>query len=315
MRLPGAILEGTPHPIRTMLIAGANPMLTFPNPKLFGKALDRLDFLAVFDLFLTDTARHADLVLPAATHLEYHELHDYVAVGQPYLGLVQPVEDTGRGWPLWKLVFELAGRLDLGALFPWEDYRQALRERMSGSGIEFRELEESPTLTVRYGSTVPGTIGRPVAAEKINIRSTETEKAGQPGLPLPDCFTLPCTVSEEFPFYLSTGDRIPVFQHSQFQNIPDYRRQGGDPRLDLHPEAAAGLGLQEQDRVLLRSPFGSLEIAVAFAPDLRRDCLRLRHGASEANANRLGSFDHLDPISGFPWLKGLPARIDRIEAL
>jgi anaerobic selenocysteine-containing dehydrogenase len=169
MRLPRAILEGDPYPIRTMLIAGANPMLTFPNPALFGKALDRLDFLAVFDLFMTETAKRADLVLPAATHLEYHELHDYVVVGQPYLGLVQPVEDSGRGWPLWKLVFELAKRLDLGPLFPWQDNRQALSERMSGSGIEYGELAESPTLTARYVVNESGSIGRSAAAEKINI--------------------------------------------------------------------------------------------------------------------------------------------------
>jgi anaerobic selenocysteine-containing dehydrogenase len=169
MRLPRAILEGDPYPIRNMLIAGANPMLTFPNPALFGKALDRLDFLAVFDLFMTETAKRADLVLPAATHLEYHELHDYVVVGQPYLGLVQPVEDSGRGWPLWKLVFELAKRLDLGPLFPWQDNRQALSERMSGSGIEYGELAESPTLTARYVVNESGSIGRSAAAEKINI--------------------------------------------------------------------------------------------------------------------------------------------------
>jgi anaerobic selenocysteine-containing dehydrogenase len=120
-------------------------------------------------------------------------------------------------------------------------------------------------------------------------------------------------VGKEFPFYLSTGDRIPVFQHSQFHNIPVYRRLGGEPRLDVHPATAADLGLHNQQTVLLKSPFGSLEVEIALAGDLRRDCLRLRHGASEANANRLGSFDHLDPISGFPWLKAMPVRIDKIE--
>ncbi len=315
MRLAGAILDGKPYPIRTMLIAGANPMLTFPDPDLFGKALDHLDFLAVFDLFMTETAKHADLVLPAATHLEYHELHDYFAVGEPYLGLVSPVEDSGRGWPLWRLVFELAGRLGLGALFPWQDNRQALSERMAGSGIEFQELADSPTLSVRYAPSAESDAGgRRVPAEKINIRSLEAEQAGQSGLPLPDCLAPSRPASSEFPFYLSTGDRIPVFQHSQFQNIASYRRQGGEPRLDIHPEAATALGVEENEMVLLKSPFGSIEVELSLSTELRRDCLRLRHGAGEANANRLGSFEHLDPISGFPWLKALPAQIIKGES-
>ncbi len=316
MRLPRSILTGEPYPVRTMLVAGANPMLTFPDPVLFGKALEKLDFLAVFDLFMTKTAEHADLVLPAATHLEYHELHDYFAVGQPYLGLVRPVEDSGKGWPLWKLVFELAKRLDLSDLFPWQDNCQALSERMAGSGIQFNQLADSPTLTVRYAgpdANDPESACRVVPAERINIRSLALEQAGQPGLPLPESLAPAHRPDAEFSFYLSTGDRNPAFQHSQFQNIASYRRQGGEPGLDIHPAAAADLRLRENEVVLLRSPFGSLEVAVRLAIDLRPDCLRLGHGASEANANLLGSFSRLDPISGFPWLRAMPAQIVKKE--
>jgi len=309
MQLPGAVLHNTPYPVRTMLITGANPMLTFPNPALFGETLQGLDFLAVFDLFMTETAKQADLVLPAATHLEFHELHDYAAVGQPYLGLVQPVEDSGKGWPLWKLVFELAGRLDLGALFPWQDNRQALTERMAGSGIEFKDLAERRSLTARYAvpEVEPG-IWRTVDG-KVQFRSQEIEKTGQQGIPSAGCFIPPLDGGDTFSFYLSTGDRIAVYQHSQFRNIPQYCKQVPKPSLEMHPAAAAKLSIDENEIVTLSTPFGSLDVAVSCSEEMRKDCLRLAHGWSEANANILGTFDYLDPISGFPWLKAIPAGI------
>ena len=100
MLLARAILEGKPYPVRTLFVAGSNPMLTFPDPALLGQALRSLDFLAVFDMFMTETARMADLVLPAVTHFEHVELHDYFKSGQSYLGLVRPVDVTGKGLPI-----------------------------------------------------------------------------------------------------------------------------------------------------------------------------------------------------------------------
>lgn len=310
MRLPAAILDGGPHPVRTMLVAGANPMLTFPDPVLFGRALARLDFLAVFDLFMTETAKKADLVLPAATFLESHELHDYVAVGRPYLGLVRPVEDTGRGWPLWKLVFEMARAMGRDELFPWRDNREALNDRMTGSGIDYSALEASPSLTVQYPvpPVAPG-VWRS-ADGKLHIYSAALAAAGQPGIPAMACF-LPESKTEGFDLHLSTGDRVPVYQHSQFHNIPVYREKAPAPHLAVHPDAARQLSIAAGETVTVTTPFGSLEIAVCLSAELRRDCLQLSHGWSEANANLLGGFDTLDPISGFPWLKALPARITK----
>ncbi len=310
MRLPEAILEGNPHPIRTMLIAGANPMLTFPDPVLFGRALNRLDFLAVFDFFMTRTAERADLFLPAATFLESHELHDYVAVGRPCLSLVRPVEETGKGWSLWKLVFELAKALGLEELFPWRDNRKALTERMAGSGIELSDLEASPSLTVSYpvAPVTPGVWQTPDG--KVHFHSAALAAAGQPGTPGVACF-LPEPEAEGFSFYLSTGDRIAVYQHSQFRNIPVFFEKAPAPFLAVHPDTARQLSIAEGETVTLTTPFGSLDIAVSFSEELRKDCLRLSHGWSEANANLLGGFDNLDPLSGFPWLKALPAMIEK----
>ena len=99
-------------------------------------------FMAVFDLFMTPTAQMADLVFPAASFLENMELIDYGRRGYPHLGLIRPVASSGMGWPTWKFLFRLAGALGLGRLLPWDENRDALMHRLSGSGITLDDLHE-----------------------------------------------------------------------------------------------------------------------------------------------------------------------------
>ena len=106
-------------------------MSTFPCFSQQKKALNGLDFLAVFDLFMTETAQLADLVLPASDSLGNLELHDYGQAGHPYLGLIKPAASSPIGWPTWKLLFTLARRFGLERLFPWEDNSEAISYRVS----------------------------------------------------------------------------------------------------------------------------------------------------------------------------------------
>lgn len=311
MRLPQAILQSDPYPVKTMFIAGSNPMLTFPDPALLGNALAHLNFLVVFDLFPTQTAKLADLILPAATHLEQFELHDYVQTGMPYLGLINPADDTGKGWPISKVVFEMSRRLGLGHLFPWEDNRQALIDRMAGTGIEFDEIAATPGKCIAYDrpASMPGIWN--TADGKIHFRADNVGEQGQPAIPTPESCRPPLELYADFPFMLSTGDRLPHYQHSQFRMIEAYRRMAPEPVLDIHPLAAAERGLNDGETVELTTPWGNMDITLALSDDLRPDCLRLAHGWDEANANSLGAFENLDPISGFPWLRALPAKIGK----
>ncbi len=90
--IPEAILTGRPYPVKAMIIVGANPVLTFPNAQKTERALRELDFLVVMDLFITETAELADLVLPAVTFLERTELCDYGRFGAvPRLALLGKV--------------------------------------------------------------------------------------------------------------------------------------------------------------------------------------------------------------------------------
>lgn len=313
MYLSRAILCDDPYPVRAMLIAGGNPLLTFPGSNLHAQAFRKLDFLAVFDLFMTETAKAADLIIPAADFLENLELHDYGISSRPSLGLIQPVASNGSGWPAWRLIFELARKLGLEELFPWTDNRQALAYRLSGTGVTLDELVGSPSATVSYKSSKLSGKGWNTSDGCVNYHSKIIERTGQPGLPAPDIFRLPHAADGQFPFWLSTGDRVACFQHSQFRDHPTYRAMMPEPCLDIHPDAAISLGIGNGDTVFLYTRNGKITVRTNLAPDVRLDCLRLTHGWTEANANALTSSDHFDPISGFPWMRALPARIEKKE--
>ena len=69
-----AMLENEPYPLRGLILTGGNPVLTNPNADKVEKALKSLDLFVVRDLFMTDTAKLADYVLPAASFLERSEV-------------------------------------------------------------------------------------------------------------------------------------------------------------------------------------------------------------------------------------------------
>ncbi len=311
MLLTRAVMEGQPYPVRAMLIAGGNPMVTFPSVHRQGEALRALDFLAVFDLFMTPTARLADLVFPGADQLDNLELHDYGRVGRPYLGLMRPASISQKGWPTWRLVFELARQFGLSPLFPWDHNRDAIAYRLSGTGVTLSDLENSPSSTALYAHLKPKEDRWHTADGKIHYRSEELRDTGNEELPTPAALALPYETDDSFPFWLSTGDRVSAFQHGQFREIPVYKNMVPEPMLDMHPEAASRWGIASGDLVVLSTKYGRVEVRANLSEDMRQDCLRMAHGWEEANANQLTGLEHLDSACGFPWLRALPARIEK----
>jgi anaerobic selenocysteine-containing dehydrogenase len=311
MKLTAAVIHHRPYPIRAMLVAGGDPMVTFPSTRRQAEILGKLDFLAVFDLFMTPTARLADLVFPAADQFDNLELYDYGRIGRPYLGLMRPVSSSPKGWTTWRLLFELARRLGLGHLFPWEDNREAISYRLSGTGVSFDRLDSSSSATMPYRVDEGAGSRWHMPDGKVHYRSHQVAATGNPPLPTPESLSLPSHTDESFPFWLSTGDRAAAFQHGQFRSIAAYRERCPHPLLEVHPSAAHRLSIGNGDLVVLSTRHGTVEVQANLSDALREDCLRMTHGWQEANVNELTGLDHLDPLCGFPWLKALPARVER----
>ncbi len=170
-----AILEEKPYPIKAVYFVLTNPLVSYPDSRKTYKALMKLDFLVVPELFMTPTAVLADIVLPAAWGMECDELGYWPGWYEELRAHPKVVEPRGECWPNTKMLNELAKRLGMGEDF-WEDDEEGLDEMLKPIGMTFRRFkDEKRTLLPEreYEKNFYKTKSR-----KIEIYSKQTRKDG-----------------------------------------------------------------------------------------------------------------------------------------
>ena len=123
----------------------SNPLVSWPNSSETYRALMKLDFIVVSELFMTPTAALADIVLPAAWSMEHEELGYWPGWYEEIRAHPKLVDPPGECWPDTKIINELAKRLGLGEDF-WEDDHEALDVMLKPSGMSYEKFKEKRTL-------------------------------------------------------------------------------------------------------------------------------------------------------------------------
>jgi formate dehydrogenase (coenzyme F420) alpha subunit len=297
-----AILTGQPYPIRAMLIQGGNPISAWPDAERTKEALKKLEFLAVMDLRMTETAKLADIVLPAAFFLERTswDMWPILAIQNR---IVEPLAECRSDWAFWR---ELAGRFGWGDEFPWETMEEAIDwelepsgvtvQRMKGNPGGFRLFEWSPKRYVQAGFNTP--------SKRVEIYSERMEGLGYD--PLPTYYESdesPVSQPSRFrnhPLILTTGAREKPFNHSELHDCPSLLVCDPQPRVEIHPHTAGSLGIRHNDPVWVETARGRAKFLADVRADIDPRVVEAKHGwPGKANANRLTSGSQ-DPISGFP---------------
>lgn len=310
-----AMLGRGAYPLRGLVVTGANPVLTNPAAGKVERALDRLELFVVRDLFMTETARRAHWVLPAAGFLERTELHVYAhcqAVGLSRQAAV--VDGAVAEYPFWR---ELAHRCGFGERdFPWPDETAVNRWLLAPTGITIESLEENPRGTVYAPVEFEKYRRRPLPTRsgKFEFVSAELAEMGYAALP---AYRPPATAGSgdpDYPFVLITGARYRLYYHSRFRNLARLNRIR-QPVVEMHEADALGLGVKDGERVRVETKTGGIEVAVMVRPagDIRPGVIQIGHGWDRANANRLTDDRDLDPVSGYPNMKRVPARVMKLE--
>ena len=121
---------------------------------------------------------------------------------------------------------------------------------------------------------------------------------------------------DNYPFVMTTGARKSLIYQSRHQNIKRFRDVHPDAEMEINPADAAKLGIADGDTVRVVSRVGELVIraAVKHAAELRQGVVEIYHGWEDWRVNFLTPDDINDPISGFPLLKAVPVRVEKIEA-
>jgi anaerobic selenocysteine-containing dehydrogenase len=309
-----AILEDDPYPLRAMIVTGANPALTNPNTTRVREALAALDLLVVRDLFMTETAALADYVLPAASFLERTELHGHAKY--QIVSLTRTVvswPDVQGEYDFWR---DLALRLGVGEFFPWEDETALNRWLLEPTGLTLEKLLAHPE-GVEYSPARPRLwqqTGFATPSGKVEFASEYLKALGLDELPVYRRPAYREAFDSAYPFVLITGARKLLYLHSRFRNIARFRTAIPGPEVEMHPDDAVALGVADGDVVRVTSRVGAVEVPVkVMAPsEILPGNLQITHGWKEANVNLVTHDDRFDPISGFPLMKSVEVRLEKV---
>jgi anaerobic selenocysteine-containing dehydrogenase len=279
-RLGDALLHLTDPPIRGLFVAANNPAVTCPDAGAVRRGLAREDlFTVVHDPFLSDTARYADIVLPAATYLESEDV--LRAYGTYYLQFANRVlPPQGEAWSNVRVAQELARRLGLTDPVFSMSTDALVRELFRGAG--------GPAATVNLDTlrgAGPLKLAPPAGRQRFATPSGKlefySETLARQGLPaLPDWGVDPLEDAEarRWPLRLLTAPGY-YQAHTAFAGTASLRRRQGPPVCVLHPDDATARGLRQGDAVELHNTQGAVRFVlrvsdetapgVAFVPGQR----------------------------------------------
>lgn len=327
MTVPGAffrraVLEHRPYPVRGAFIQGSNPLMTYADSKTTLRALSRLDFLAVSDIFLTPTACLADVVLPAATHLEIDDIGHYGLGHGLVLARPKAVAPPEGCWPDLKILNELGKRL--GSETDWfADSREMLDLVLEPSGLDFRSLAERGWLTGRPRFFKYRQDGFKTPSSKVELALSQAEKLDLPSTPGLHGRTI--EPDAEYPLVL-TCSKSPNFLHSSYRWLESLRRREPQPRTLLHPSTASEFGIQDGSWLSIETRQGRIRQQASLTDRIAPGVVLAAYGWwfpesgpermydwDTANYNILTSIEPLGKEFGTPNLKGLACRIAPAE--
>ncbi|MFF8989429.1 molybdopterin oxidoreductase family protein [Streptomyces sp. NPDC014983] len=303
---------GRPGEVRALLLMGSNPVVSAPNAAHVTARLRELDFLAVSDVVLSETAELADVVLPVAqwaeetgtvTNLEGRVLLREAALAPP----------EGVRTDLYVLR-ELAARLGVRRGFP-EDPREAFEELRAASsggpadyaGITYERVRaEDGVFWPCPAEDHPGT-PRPFLDrfETPDGRARFAAVSHRPAAEEPDA---------DYPLRLTTGRVLAQYQSgAQTRRVPELAQAAPAPFVELHPRLAERLGVTDGDRLTLTTRRGRATAAARITRGIRPDTVFVPfHWPGLGRANSLTN-PALDPVSRMPEFKVCAVRVERAE--
>jgi anaerobic selenocysteine-containing dehydrogenase len=211
---------------------------------------------------------------------------------------------------------DLAHRLGAGKYFPWENETALNRWLLEPTGLTLEQLAAHPE-GVEYSpirSQRSANMSFDTPSGRIEFASDYLKDLGYDELPV---YRSPAYREEydpDYPFVLITGARKLLYLHSRFRNIPRFLTALPGPEVEVHPDDAAALGVTDGDVVRVTSRIGAVEIPVKVVAvnEILPGVLQITHGWREANVNLVTHDDRFDPIDGFPLMKSIEVRLEKV---
>jgi formate dehydrogenase len=339
-----------PGRLQALFVSAGNPVLSVPDGEALEAALGRLDLMVSLDLYVNETNRHADYVLPATTFLEREDL-PIAFLGfytTPFVQWTEPVvEPRGEARDEWTVIEALGRRL---GIVPNPDANVRRLGRRVGSlvtprrladlllrtgpegdwfglrpgGLNVAKLRRQPSGKVLASHIATGVLG-----EKVRHGDGRIHLDPAPIRAEVDRLAAAAAIEEpgDYPLRL-IGLRELRSHNSWMHNSPLLTRGGRTHAARIHPDDAAAAGIEDGAPMSIASKAGSVEVTAKVTDEVMPGTVALPHGWGHAagwsvansiggvNSNLLASSDpaDLEPLAGMAFLNGIPVRVGAVGA-
>lgn len=286
---------------KAMYIIGENPMMSDADLNHAEKSLQKLDFMVVQDIFMTETAQMADVVLPSACFAEKDGT--FANTERKVQRVRRAVEPPGQCKDDWWITSQIATRM--GYTMAYENSRSVFEEiaRVTPSygGITYERIESEglhwPCPTMDH----PGT----------PILHSQQFTRGKGLFHAIDWIPPAEQVDDEYPLYLTTGRVLYQYHTGTMTMKTDgLNERAPESYVEMSRGDAAALGVADGDLVTIASRRGSIQARVKILPMAVDGTVFIPFHFAQAAANKL-THAALDPVSGIPELKVCAVKINK----
>jgi len=288
--------------LKGIYIMGENPMLSDPNINHVEEALENLEFLVVQDLFLSETAQKADVVLPAASFAEKEGT--YTNTARRIQRIRTAIDPIGESRPDWRIIIQVANRM--GYKMEYDSPSEIMDEiadttpiyggihynRLDGEGLQWPCPDEShPGTNFLHKGRFSRGRGHFTPVEYL------------PPAEYPD---------EEYPYLLTTGRLLQHFHTGTLSRRSEVLDSlVPECRVEINHKDAEKMGIEDDDRVRVKSRRGEIVARASVTEKSPEGSIFIPFHFAEAAANILTN-DALDPASKIPELKVAAVSVEKI---
>jgi predicted molibdopterin-dependent oxidoreductase YjgC len=294
-----AIIAGK---VKALYVIGENPMVSDPDLRHAGKSLERLDFLVVQDIFLTETARLAHVVLPSASFAEKEGT--FTNTERKVQRVRKAVESPGQAREDWRILCDLSARM--GYPMNYESAEAIMGEiaavTPSYCGIRYERLQREGIYWPCTGTDHPGTPCLHIDQFSCGLGVFHAIEWVPPA-EVPD---------REYPLYLTTG-RVLYQYHTGTMTMKSagLNRLAPECFVEISAQDAEAYQIREGDRIRVASRRGEIEARASVSDRAVDGTLFIPFHWAEAAANQL-THAALDQTAKIPEYKVCAVRIDKV---
>ena len=289
--------------IKVLYIMGENPMVSDPDLTHVEEALKNTEFLIVQDIFLTETAQLADVVLPAAS---FAEKDGTFSNTERRVQMVRKaIEPVGDCKPDWQILMDLLNKLGIEKTYasPEEIFAEICAVTPSYGGISYGRLEELGSLqwpcpTADHAGTKflhSGKCARGLGQFKPAVFKPSAE--------------VPCA---DFPLVMTTG-RVLYHYHTRTMTgkVEGLNAMCPESFVEINPDAARKLSIVDGDKVKISTRRGTVVATAKVTPKLKENVIFMPFHFADGAANTLTN-PVLDPIAKIPEYKSCAAKLEKV---